>query len=280
MNKSVIYNCISYPSANSVIHEIELKELTSNFPYFQTAQILFGFALKSKEDYRFEKQLKNISLQSFDRKFLWEKFNIKVSEFENQKADKPKNSEEKSTTSENNVNPIPEEIEVKNTEEVQSVINVIPKPLELVKDPEVKKAEEIFATEQFKTEEKEQVINSFHTFSEWLNLHQNSFNKSSVSKGLIENKQSKTELIEKFIQTEPKISKPTKATFFSPQVMAKKSIEENDEIVSETLATIYANQGDIQRAVRVYKKLGLLNPEKSAYFAALIKKIENNIELS
>ena len=57
--------------------------------------------------------------------------------------------------------------------------------------------------------------------------------------------------------------------------MAKKSIEENDEIVSETLANIYAAQGDVQRATKVYKKLGLLNPEKSAYFAALIKKLEN-----
>jgi hypothetical protein len=80
-------------------------------------------------------------------------------------------------------------------------------------------------------------------------------------------------LIRKFIETEPQISKPQKASFYSAVEMARKSTEERDDIVSETLASVYAQQGDIARATRIYQKLCLLYPEKSSYFAALIKNL-------
>jgi hypothetical protein len=80
-------------------------------------------------------------------------------------------------------------------------------------------------------------------------------------------------LIRKFIETEPQISKPQKASFYSAVEMARKSTEERDDIVSETLASVYAQQGDIARATRIYQKLCLLYPEKSSYFATLIKNL-------
>ncbi len=45
------------------------------------------------------------------------------------------------------------------------------------------------------------------------------------------------------------------------------------EPASETLARIYSDQGLYDRAIAVYEKLILLDPEKSAYFAALIDKL-------
>ena len=43
---------------------------------------------------------------------------------------------------------------------------------------------------------------------------------------------------------------------------------------TETLAQIYAEQGYYSQAKKIYSKLILAYPEKSAYFASLIRKIE------
>ena len=46
------------------------------------------------------------------------------------------------------------------------------------------------------------------------------------------------------------------------------------DIYTETLAQIYAEQGYFEQAKEIYSKLILAYPEKNAYFAALIQKIE------
>ena len=47
-----------------------------------------------------------------------------------------------------------------------------------------------------------------------------------------------------------------------------------DRYATETLAEIFAEQGCIEEARRIYSRLILDNPEKSAYFAALIDKLK------
>jgi hypothetical protein len=84
-------------------------------------------------------------------------------------------------------------------------------------------------------------------------------------------------LIDKIIETNPGlIRNKEEPKFFTPDTKAKESLIENEHLVTETLAKIYALQGSVNKAVRAYEILSLKFPQKSAYFASLIQKLKNN----
>ena len=60
--------------------------------------------------------------------------------------------------------------------------------------------------------------------------------------------------------------------------MSRVEIEADDDMVSEDLAEIYEKQGLYSEAIDTYRKLSLLNSEKSVYFARLIAEIEAKID--
>ena len=60
------------------------------------------------------------------------------------------------------------------------------------------------------------------------------------------------------------------------EVRTEAEIDEEDDLVSEDLAEIYLMQGLKSEAIEIYRKLSLLNSEKSAYFAEKIENIEKN----
>ncbi len=82
--------------------------------------------------------------------------------------------------------------------------------------------------------------------------------------------------IDRFIKTKPSVQR-SKADFYDPVEKASKSIEEDESFVTETLAKIYSMQGRYSKAIKIYQKLSLINPEKSDYFALLIKHLEDKI---
>lgn len=84
-------------------------------------------------------------------------------------------------------------------------------------------------------------------------------------------------ILDKFIRENPSISRP-KAEFFNPVNMAKQSVEEDEELVTETLANLYYKQGNLKKAIRAYEKLCLKYPSKITYFANLIQKIKTELK--
>ena len=55
--------------------------------------------------------------------------------------------------------------------------------------------------------------------------------------------------------------------------MAVNSITKEDGLASESLADIYIKQGKLDKAIDMYRKLSLRNPQKNAYFARKIEEI-------
>ena len=49
---------------------------------------------------------------------------------------------------------------------------------------------------------------------------------------------------------------------------------ERREVITETMAEVLAKQGMREKAMEMYRKLSLLEPEKSAYFAQKIEQLK------
>jgi hypothetical protein len=105
-----------------------------------------------------------------------------------------------------------------------------------------------------------------HSFSKWLSL-------TKVKK--INKKESNKNLVDTFIEQEPKISKTKKQEFFGPMQSAKEGLIENNELVTETLARVYLEQEHYDKAILAYKKLSLKYPQKNSFFANQIKLIHD-----
>ena len=98
-----------------------------------------------------------------------------------------------------------------------------------------------------------------------------------VKNKLLSNKERNKALIDKIIDSNPGlIRNKEEPKFYTPDSKAKESLIENEHLVTETLAKIYALQGSVNKAVRAYEILSLKFPQKSAYFASLIQKLKNN----
>jgi len=83
------------------------------------------------------------------------------------------------------------------------------------------------------------------------------------------------ELIDRFLQ-EKDLRIVAREDEPETEVRTEAELDDEDDMVSEELAEIYLAQGFRDRAAATYRKLSLLNPEKSVYFAEIISKIETN----
>lgn len=123
-------------------------------------------------------------------------------------------------------------------------------------------------------------VEGTRSFSGWL---KSNAQKSSVK--IDDEKAHIDEIVNRFIDNEPRISRPSdketierpKKPFFSPAQVAKESLDLQAMPVSETLAKIFAVQGNYPKAIFAYEQLILLNPEKKAFFASQIEELKKKI---
>lgn len=89
----------------------------------------------------------------------------------------------------------------------------------------------------------------------------------------------KSVILSKFLESGPSFEAENAPENAIPiEELAKKSIQDNQSVETETLAVILEKQGKYEKAISIYEKLSSLNPEKSSIFASRILSLKNKIE--
>ena len=219
-----------------------LSSIVAEYPYFTLAQILLAIGFDLTEDKRQNRQLRLASAMSPDRNAL----RLLLSE-----------SKEKKEACD-----LPDEFGNESQQTLESVV---------IPEIDLSKSQEELSREMDLLEEKRKSLDELKYLIEQriIELEREKEEVAKEDKTL-----SKTEIIDKFIAENPQISRP-KQEFYNPMVVAQTSVVDKENIISETLATIYLNQGYVEKAISIYQKLSLKNPKKSVYFAELIEKAKN-----
>ena len=111
--------------------------------------------------------------------------------------------------------------------------------------------------------------NDSYPFIEWLNLTKISpIDRTNHSN---QRQQKNINIIDSFIDKKPRIAKLESPK--SLENLAEKSILKPDDLMTETLARIYLEQKNYDKAIKSFKILSLKYPEKSSLFANQIKAI-------
>lgn len=126
-----------------------------------------------------------------------------------------------------------------------------------------------------------QINSEKRSFSSWLHANDRYFEPQ-----IDEEKARIDSIVSQFIKDDPKLSRPLKeeiidikpkTEFFSPVKKAKESLEISTMPVSETLAKIFALQGNFPKAIFAYEQLSLINPEKKIFFASRIEELKKKL---
>lgn len=101
--------------------------------------------------------------------------------------------------------------------------------------------------------------------------------EAETKTALSEKQKAQKEIIDSFISSNVGIIKADADNDeYSKVDLAKESGQLSDKVISENFAKVLAQQGKIKKAIEMYEKLSLKYPEKSSYFASLIKKLNTN----
>jgi tetratricopeptide (TPR) repeat protein len=269
MNRQQFIGYIKAPESLNSESLKDIENLATEYPFCHAADVLYALNLFKENHFRYSEQLKIASAYAPDRKVL--------------KLLLAKVQKTKSPAAE-----IRQHVKIQPDQEVISLIDHLKKEIELAisgrsftENPDTttllkqvaEQLEKLIGMKKLpepseqKPNEANQTVSREYNFD---HLEEIAPSKTGGSP--------KDELIDKFIREEPRIAHLPRASFFDPVATAKQSIEDNDSIVSETLAEIYYKQGNLSRAIKIYKKLSLVNPQKRNYFAAQIEKIRKEIK--
>lgn len=254
----------------------ELEQILDSFPYFQSARVLRLKHLYNQDSFRYNAALKVAAAFTTDRSVLFDfitsdHFNTIDNKLYDQKVAELLNMDIVDM----------EVVEVPKTGTNQ------PNSIELSLLTSIKESgeSEQVNREELTPEEKLEIgkplafnIQEKHSFQEWLQLsrlkpiERKEIPSLKEDQVLVpEDRKKKLDLIDKFIETNPKIPSIQKDSV--PGVNLTEN-EDKSYLMTETLAKVYLEQKKYQRAIQAYEILILKYPEKSSFFADRIEEIK------
>ncbi|WP_309608410.1 tetratricopeptide repeat protein [Flavobacterium sp.] len=294
MNVAEYTHLLNKPDTINFQQVISLEKILVDFPYFQSARSLHLKGLYKQDSFKYNQNLKNTAAFTTDRTVLFDLITsenfigIQKGFYEEKEANlldinvvdsltlddkKAESSLEKSIISSITESNLIVEVN-ENKEKVEEEIVAIA---------------ENFQTESSNIEEENLVISEkleigkpltfdhseTHSFEEWLQLSKARpivrVENTDQIKLPENNLNNKLEIIDKFIEANPKISPVNKESFI-PTIAIKE--EETSYLMTETLAKVYLEQKKYSKAIQAYEILILKYPEKSSFFAIRISDIK------
>ncbi|HNP32640.1 MAG TPA: tetratricopeptide repeat protein [Flavobacterium sp.] len=248
-----------------------LENVIEAFPYFQSARVLRLKHLYNQDSFNYNYALKVAAAYTTDRSILFD-FITSDSFVSVQKGLYEKKLEELMNMS------------VVGSEHI---IVEARQPVDLLEQSILTSIKEATTTEEQKAEEKlaigkplEFSRDERHSFQEWLQLsrfkpivREDSSGNEQVQQNKIsidDDKKKKLDLIDKFIENNPKIT-PIAKDAVVPVV--ETFSEDTSYLMTETLARVYLEQKKYSKAIQAYEILILKYPEKSSFFADRISDI-------
>ena len=277
MNSTDYVSIINKPDTMYHEKQIEaLEKVIAEFPYFQSARALQLKGLYSQNSFKYNTALKNTAAHSVDRSVLFDF--ITSDTFTS--IDKISYDHQALTILEIDVI---DSTTILTEQKSQPKVNSVEQSI----ITSIKEAAATEFNESFKTiEEKLEIgepLNFLkieqHSFQEWLQLsrskpieRENTPENNDLISLVDDEKRKKTELIDKFIETSPKISAVKHGT--PSTVSFDINANDNSNLMTETLARVYLEQKKYQKAIQAYEILILKYPEKSSFFADRISDIK------
>ncbi|MEZ4795658.1 MAG: tetratricopeptide repeat protein [Flavobacteriaceae bacterium] len=295
MNATEFTYLLKHPANFSSEQISDVNSIINEFPYFQSARAMYLKGLKDKGSFKYNQELKTTAAYTTDRSILFDFITSEafqqneISEQIQQNAEYLKNIE---------VTDI-EDISVNKSVLIDDALKQHIRDTEATLDPKLFEAKEVHikpfsetiisVDEPIKVEKtaEEQLElgkplefdkNELHSFSEWLKItsfkpiirdDEPAEKHPPITQHSLEEK---LNLIDKFIEAKPKIT-PVKHEGQHINLANTNNIKP-ESLMTETLARIYLEQKQYEKAIQAYKILSLKYPEKSGFFADQIRAIK------
>ena len=239
-------NIVQNFNPKSPEHYQILEQLTQDYPYFPTPWMYLAKAAQAQKKIDTERIFERAAILSCNRAAF------------------------KDWMEESNIPEPQDSKETARVEESESLTEEKPAAVKVLKPKSPPKKTKAKPSTKKNTAAKSDIES--RSFLDWLD-HTNEDEKTPIKEP--SETQDKWEIIDAFIDTNPKISTPDKKASEEKSVdFAAQQQFVEEELMTETLAKILVKQNKYTKALQAYKILSLKYPEKNSFFANQIDQIK------